>query len=47
MKQVPDEWLKPDPKRPDPQAPVDAAKARIAYRDYLLARLAAADRWLP
>jgi len=47
MKRVPDEWLEPDPKRPDPQAPVDADKARIAYRDYLLARLAAADRWLP
>jgi hypothetical protein len=47
MNQVPDEWLKPDPKRPDPQAPDDAGQARIAYRDYLLARLAAADRWLP
>ena len=33
--------------RPDPQAPADAAAARRAYRDYLLARLAAAERWLP
>ncbi len=47
MNHVPDEWLEPDPKRPDPQAPVDAAQARTAYGDYLLARLAAADRWLP
>ena len=47
MNQVPDEWLQPDPRRPDPQAPADAAQARRAYRDYLLARLAAASRWLP
>ena len=47
MTQVPDEWLEPDPKRPDPAAPVDAAQARTAYGAYLLARLAAADRWLP
>ena len=47
MNQVPDEWLEPDPARPDVQAPVDAGQARTAYRDYLLARLAAADRWLP
>jgi hypothetical protein len=46
MDLVPDEWLEPDPSRPDPQAPADAARARTAYRDYLLARLAAADRWL-
>jgi hypothetical protein len=44
---VPDAWLLPDPDRPDPQAPADAAAARCRYRDYLLARLAAADRWLP
>ncbi len=44
---VPDAWLLPDPTRPDPQAPPDAAAARAAYRDYLLARLEAAERWLP
>lgn len=44
---VPEPWLIPDPTRPDPQAPPDAAAARVAYRDYLLARLDAADRWLP
>lgn len=44
---VPDPWLMPDPDRPDPGAPPDPAAARAAYRDYLLARLAAADRWLP
>jgi len=43
---VPDAWLVPDPTRPDPNAPADAASARAAYVDYLLARLAAADRWL-
>lgn len=43
---VPDAWLAPDPDRPDPGAPPDVASARIAYRDHLLARLAAADRWL-
>jgi hypothetical protein len=47
MNQVPDEWLEPDPTRPDPHAPVDAPQARAAYGDYLLARLATADRWLP
>ena len=44
---VPDAWLVPDPGRPDPEAPPDAPAARTAYRDYLLARLAAAPRWLP
>jgi hypothetical protein len=44
---VPDAWLLPDPTRPDPKAPADAPAARAAYRDYLLERLAAADRWLP
>ena len=31
MEQVPDDWLQPDPTRPDPQAPPDAASARTAY----------------
>jgi len=44
---VPDAWLLPDPTRPDPAAPATAEAARTAYADYLLARLAAADRWLP
>jgi hypothetical protein len=44
---VPDVWLEPDRDRPDPNAPSDAAAARCRYRDYLLARLVAADRWLP
>jgi hypothetical protein len=44
---VPDDWLAPDPDRPDPQAPADPAAARVAYVDYLLARLAAAEDWLP
>lgn len=44
---VPDAWLLPDPDRPDPAAPPDAATARAAYVDYLLARLADAERWLP
>jgi len=44
---VPDAWLLPDETRPDPNAPADAAAARIAYRDYLLARLQAAPAWLP
>jgi hypothetical protein len=44
---LPDVWLEPDPDRPDPHAPADASSARCSYRDYLLARLAAADRWLP
>ncbi|HET9647710.1 MAG TPA: HipA family kinase [Microlunatus sp.] len=43
---VPDAWLLPDPTRPDPNAPPDAAAAREAYRSYLLMRLEAADRWL-
>jgi hypothetical protein len=47
MSLVPEEWLEPDPRRPDPKAPADAAQARTAYGDYLLARLAAAERWLP
>ena len=47
MAQVPDAWLQPDPTRPDPNAPADADSARTAYAEYLLARLAAADRWLP
>jgi hypothetical protein len=46
MAQVPDPWLMPDPTRPDPKAPVDPAGARTAYAEHLLARLAAADRWL-
>ena len=33
--------------RPDPQAPPDAASARERYVEFLLTRLAAADRWLP
>jgi hypothetical protein len=44
---VPDAWLGPDPDRPDPRAPDDAEAARAAYVDYLLARLAAAESWLP
>jgi hypothetical protein len=44
---VPDSWLLPDPTRPDPRAPQDVESARAAYCEYLLARLAAADRWLP
>ena len=44
---VPDAWLLPDPRRPDPQAPPDAAAARTAYVDQLLLRLAEAERWLP
>ncbi len=47
LAEVPDDWLRPDPARPDPQAPPDPASARAAYRDYLLARLEAAERWLP
>ncbi len=46
MALVPDPWLEPDPNRPDPNAPSDAAAARTAYAEHLLARLAAADRWL-
>ena len=45
--QVPEAWLLPDPTRPDPRAPQDTATAREAYREYLLARLQAAERWLP
>ena len=44
---VPDAWLAPDPDRPDPKAPADATEARRAYVDYLLARLDAAQSWLP
>ena len=44
---VPDSWLEPDPSRPDPGAPTDPVAARAAYRDYLLARLDAAEEWLP
>jgi hypothetical protein len=47
LAQVPDAWLAPDPDRPDPRAPADSDDARAAYRDYLLARLAAAEMWLP
>jgi hypothetical protein len=43
---VPDAWLQPDPDRPDPNAPADPADARCLYRDYLLTRLGAANRWL-
>jgi hypothetical protein len=44
---VPDEWLEPDPTRPDAKAPPDAAAARTAYTHYLRTRLDAAVRWLP
>jgi hypothetical protein len=44
---VPDAWLEPDPDRPDRQAPPDADSARAAYVNYLLARLHAAESWLP
>jgi hypothetical protein len=44
---VPDGWLEPDPDRPDPRAPADADSARARYVDYLLARLGAAESWLP
>lgn len=47
LAEVPDVWLVPDETRPDPQAPPDAATARERYVEFLLARLAAADRWLP
>ena len=47
LRLVPDVWLAPDPARPDPQAPPDPATARAAYRDYLVARLEAAESWLP
>jgi hypothetical protein len=47
LRLVPEPWLLPDPTRPDPRAPHDAQTAREAYREYLLARLAAAERWLP
>ena len=46
MALVPDDWLRPDPTRPDPNAPPDPESARAAYVEHLLARLAAADRWL-
>jgi hypothetical protein len=38
---VPDVWLEPVPGRDGPSG------VRQAYQDYLLARLAASDRWLP
>ena len=44
---VPDAWLAPDATRPDPKAPPDAASARERYVEFLTARLAAAERWLP
>lgn len=44
---VPDAWLVPDPDRPDANAPPDAQTARAAYTDYLVARLDAAEAWLP
>lgn len=44
---VPDVWLEPDASRPDPAAPADPVAARLAYRDYLLTRLEAAQAWLP
>ena len=47
LDQVPEDWLVPDPTRPDPRAPSDAPAARALYREYLLARLDAAERWLP
>ena len=47
LRLVPEPWLLPDPTRPDPRAPHDATSAREAYREYLLARLDAAERWLP
>ena len=47
LRLVPEPWLLPDPTRPDPRAPHDAQTAREAYREYLLARLDAAERWLP
>jgi hypothetical protein len=43
---VPDDWLVPDPHRPDPATPRDPRSARDAYTDYLLQRLAAGERWL-
>ncbi|MDN5803929.1 MAG: hypothetical protein L0H26_04970 [Microlunatus sp.] len=47
LAEVPDAWLAPDQTRPDPKAPPDAAAARERYLEFLLARLAAAPRWLP
>ena len=44
---VPDAWLAPDPLRPDPDAPADPTAARAAYRDVLMARVAAMASWLP
>ena len=44
---VPDVWLASDDQRPDPAAPTDAASARVAYRDLLLARVEASSAWLP
>ena len=47
LAEVPDAWLVPDATRPDAKAPPDAASARERYVEFLLTRLAAADRWLP
>ncbi len=47
LAEVPDAWLEPDPTRPDARAPATAEDARDAYVRYLMARLGAADRWLP
>jgi len=47
LAEVPDAWLAPDPTRPDPKAPQDPATARSRYQEFLLARLDAAERWLP
>jgi len=44
---APDAWLAPDDLRPDAEAPGSADAARAAYRDVLLARLAAMPSWLP
>lgn len=47
LDEVPDAWLEPDQTRPDPAAPPDARAARERYVEFLTARLAAAERWLP
>lgn len=47
LAEVPDVWLEPDATRPDPKAPPNAAAARERYLEFLLARLEAAERWLP
>lgn len=38
LAEVPDGWLAPDPTRPDPLAPPDAASARERYVEFLTAR---------